>query len=88
MLNNKIVYVIICFVFIRNRRHRDQISRMFKNDGRVNSPLNKSPMSTKSLLAIATACLDNSSSVRLSKRPSKGRPWIRKLLLGNIVTNG
>jgi hypothetical protein len=39
---------------------------MFKNDVRVNSPLNKSPMSTKSFLAIVTACLDNSSSVRLS----------------------
>ena len=39
---------------------------MFKNDVRVNSPLNKSPMSTKSFLAIVTACLDSSSSVRLS----------------------
>ena len=39
---------------------------MFKNDVRVNSPLNKSPMSTKSFLAIVTACLESSSSVRLS----------------------
>jgi hypothetical protein len=30
---------------------------MFKNDGRVNSPLNKSAMSTYSFLAIVTACL-------------------------------
>ncbi|MFZ0327873.1 MAG: hypothetical protein WBQ25_23290 [Nitrososphaeraceae archaeon] len=39
---------------------------MFKNDGRVNSPLNNSPISTKSFLAIVAACFDNSSSVRLS----------------------
>jgi hypothetical protein len=39
---------------------------MFKNDGRVNSPLNKSPMSTKSFLTIVTANFDSSSSVRLS----------------------
>lgn len=39
---------------------------MFKNDVRVDSPLNKSPMSTKSFMAIVTANFDNSSSVRLS----------------------
>ena len=36
---------------------------MFKNDVRVDSPLNKSPMS---IMAIVTANFDNSSSVRLS----------------------
>jgi hypothetical protein len=35
----------------------DQFSRMFKNDGRVNSPLNSSPMSTKSFLAKGATCV-------------------------------
>ena len=39
---------------------------MFKDDVRVDSPLNKSAMSTKSFVAIVTANFDNSSSVRLS----------------------
>lgn len=35
----------------------DQFSRMFKNDGRVNSLLNSSPMSTKSFLAKGATCV-------------------------------
>jgi hypothetical protein len=41
---------------------------MCKNDVKVDSPLNKSPVSTKSFMAIVTANFDNSSSVRLSTR--------------------
>ena len=71
MLNNKIMYIVIYLMtnFLGTKGKddtRDQFSRMFKNDGRVNSPLNKSPISTKSFLAIVIASSDNSSSVNLS----------------------
>jgi hypothetical protein len=37
---------------------RDQFSMMIKNEVRVSSPLNNSPMSTNSFLAIVTANFD------------------------------
>ena len=49
---------------------------MFKDDVRVDSPLNKSPMSTKSFVAIVTANFDSSPS--FIYKSTKGRPWNMK----------